>query len=352
MKLFCILNVHLRQLRVTLKIEAQDDLGGRFSQSSSWVFTLKCNNNDMIISRQIEDLIQTSMLSFPPTISFPSFQEEIPITDSKESILSFCVRNVNLSPLILKEISDVQVKRSETQLKPNPDLMNDWIFCHHSHSYNDQCREEKEDDLQTNASSCRKEKDNKSHLDSESRIKNNGKNNVETEVSLESLQELLSFLSTQSNAGRKVLLETSEPMREDSLLLHILSPYTLVLTASFEFGKNCPELLSQVVCLFHFTDISLRKRQIPLLVQETITTGQECRDIPDGKDDDKRAEDALRQQLKSLRLSFDIEFMKVEKETFCQTRHLIASSTSLCLSEVTSTDTESLLPSCLAFLVL
>lgn len=335
MRLFCNLNPHLRQLRVTLKIEVADGLLSS-SSPSSHVLTLKCDNSDMIICHEEQDVIRTSIVSFPSTVLFESFEEEIPITDLKDGMLSFSLRNVKLSPQILLQIKEIQEKRQGTKLKTNPDLMNDWIFCHsHGSSHDYHCQ-----DIETNAT----EEEDKCHLDSQSNKKNE-KRNLETEdkYCLESLEELLSFLSTQT-AGSKLLLQTSDPKREDSLFLDILSPMTHVMTASLEFGKNC-SLQSQVVCLFHFTDISLRKICKPGLREDTLIPVEE-------DDDDKRRheENALRQQLKCVRLSFETEWLSLREDLFSRTRHLITSSTFL--DEVTTSSSLESLPYMMGFLVL
>ena len=300
MKLFSTLYPHLKQLRINIKVDQKNnDDPHKCLSSTSDKFVVRCQGSLLSISHQHQDVSMTSTLTFPETISFPSsFQEDLVYDKTQNNVISFCIRDVEVSPVLVQEIRKGKEKRQDARPKPNPELMNDWIFCHsHHHDKDDKLNE---------SDTMRRE----SNLNPDQRQEEKEDN------CLESQEQVLSFLSSQAVVGSKVLLETTDPSR-DSLFVQVLSPATQVFTANFDLGTNCT-VESHTVCLFHFKNISLRRDRS---WREDL--------LPDGDhheedDDDKRH--ALGQQLKSLRLSFDVEWMKVREETFCQIRHLITSS--------------------------
>jgi len=216
----------------------------------------------------------TSSFSFPDTIDLGIFQEQG--SGYHDGIISFCVRDVTISSTIVNGITQRQ-ENAQKESKPNPELLNDWIFCHsHGHDHHEKDDKEIEHQIQTKEDYC-----------------------------LESRQELLSFLCRQS-VGSKVLLESNDRMNPQSLFLQILSPCTHVFTAVFEEQESSIPLDSSIVCLFHFQDLTPRDDLVQRKPQES-----------------DQVELLKRNRLKSLRLSFDTEWIKVRGELLSQTRQMV-----------------------------
>lgn len=203
MKVFCIVNHHLSQLRVSLGFSDEEI-------QSSQEEKLKVSCMERCLTLQSNNRLST--IHFPAEYKFSSTNEEYPISSG----LSFSLR--------LNSCPDPPSQSGSSSNRPNLELLNDWIFCHNH--------------------SCNGEQHTTTF---------NNEDQAQSNRSIESLSEMHSFL-TEKSVGCRILLESTNAPGE-SLCIQVLSSRCQTFACDFPHGSCC-QVEPRSVCLFHFLHVS------------------------------------------------------------------------------------------------
>ena len=263
MILFSILNRNLQQLRICLQFQ-ENECG----QDNLESLTIQHLDSHRI---SISAAGKESLLVFPASMIIPAFPSSpVAVHAAGQRLFTF---SIPVSGEVLVEPEWVP-----SAMPANPELMNDWLFCH-NHAHGDHHAEHEPQLLSSTTSSA---------------------------YIIRTADQLCSFLR-EKGISSQILLEsrTRDGHHKDSLLVRILNAGTIILVSdACMFGQVVHDLTPQHVILLQFE-----------LMNDTSD-----------------ADDRLRRQ----RQSFDVEWMQIEPNLLSRLHHHLKSSSNSTLIPDTS----------------